>query len=143
MQRRLEIASAAMEAAKFSMDTKEGMMRFLETGTKCIGLLVSLGKNAVEACSFAYARSVYPNCFYSLMGRQRLFPGSWMGSSRLGSFSFSLKYDRANNSSEYHADTRRLQIIAGNCTRLQQGLRYRHQRCKSCLYHRQRSQSAR
>ena len=53
MQQRLEVASSAMEAAKSSMDTKEGMMRFLETGTKYLGLLVSLGKNAAEVRSFS------------------------------------------------------------------------------------------
>ena len=53
MQQRLEVASSAMEAAKSSMDTKEGMMRFLETGTRYLGLLVFLGKNAAEVRSFA------------------------------------------------------------------------------------------
>ena len=53
MQQRFEVASAALEAARSSMDSKEGMMRLLETGTKYLGLLVSLGKNAAEVRSFS------------------------------------------------------------------------------------------
>ena len=48
MQHRLKVASAAMEAAKSAMDTKEGMMQLLQTGTTYLGLLLSLGKNAAE-----------------------------------------------------------------------------------------------
>ena len=48
LRRRLEAASTAMKAALFSMDTKEGMMRVLETGTKYLGLLIGLGKDAAE-----------------------------------------------------------------------------------------------
>ena len=56
LRRRLEAASSAMEAALASMDTKEGMMRSLETGTKYLSLLVSLGKNVAEVCFLALVR---------------------------------------------------------------------------------------
>ena len=51
MQQRLKVASATMEAAKSAMDAKEGMMLFLETGTKHLSLIVGLGKNVAEVRS--------------------------------------------------------------------------------------------
>ena len=51
MHQRLKVASATMEAAKFAMDAKEGMMLFLETGAKHLSLLVGLGKNVAEVRS--------------------------------------------------------------------------------------------
>ena len=51
LKRRLDIASSAMNDALGAMDTKDGMMRWLETGTKHLGLLVSLGKSASEVRS--------------------------------------------------------------------------------------------
>ena len=48
LRRRLEAVSTTMKAALSSMDTKEGMMRNLETGTKYLRLLISLGKDAAE-----------------------------------------------------------------------------------------------
>ena len=60
LQRRLEAASSAMKAALASMDTKEGMMRTLETGTKYLGLLVSLGKNVAEVRSLALSGFCLP-----------------------------------------------------------------------------------
>ena len=53
LRHRLEAASTTMKAALSSMDSKEGMMRVLETGTKYLGLLVSLGKDAAEVCSYS------------------------------------------------------------------------------------------
>ena len=51
LKRRLDATSSAMNDALEVMDTKDGMMRWLETGTKHLGLLVSLGKSASEVCS--------------------------------------------------------------------------------------------
>ena len=56
LQYRLKAASSAMKGALASMDTKEDMMRSLETGTKYLGLLVSLGKNVAEVCFLALSR---------------------------------------------------------------------------------------
>ena len=53
MRRRLGVAESAMKAALSSMDSKEGMMHLIETGTKHLSLLVNLGKNAAEVRSFA------------------------------------------------------------------------------------------
>ena len=48
LERRLDATASAMNDALEVMDTKDGMMRWLETGTKHLGLLVSLGKSASE-----------------------------------------------------------------------------------------------
>ena len=57
LERRLDTTSSAMNATLEVMDTKDGMMRWLETGTKNLGLLVSLGKSASEVCSPVDTRS--------------------------------------------------------------------------------------
>ena len=61
LQRRLEAASAAMDAALSSMETKEGIMRLLETGSKYLGLVVSLGKNAVEVRALSLLSFTFPD----------------------------------------------------------------------------------
>ena len=48
LKRRLEAASSAMNDALEAMDTKDGMMRWLDMGTKHLGLLVNLGGSAAE-----------------------------------------------------------------------------------------------
>ena len=48
LKRRLDEASSAMNDALEAMDTEDGMMRWLDTGTRHLGLLVSLGKSASE-----------------------------------------------------------------------------------------------
>ena len=48
LRRRLDTALSAMNDALEAMDTKDGMMRWLDTGTRHLGLLVSLGKSASE-----------------------------------------------------------------------------------------------
>ena len=48
LKRRLDAASLAMTDALQTMDTKDGMMRWLDAGTKHLGLLVALGESAAE-----------------------------------------------------------------------------------------------
>ena len=48
LKRRLDAASLAMNAALEEMDTKDEMMRWLDTGTKHLSLLVGLGETAAE-----------------------------------------------------------------------------------------------
>ena len=48
LKRRLDEASSAISDALEAMDTKDRMIRWLDTGTRHLSLLVSLGKSASE-----------------------------------------------------------------------------------------------
>ena len=48
LKRRLDAATSAMNDALETMGTKDGMMRWLDMGTKHLGLLVGLGESAAE-----------------------------------------------------------------------------------------------
>ena len=60
LKRRMDAAALAMNHALEALDTKDGMMRWLDAGTMHLGLLVSLGKTASEVC-----RSIYWRLFFS------------------------------------------------------------------------------
>ena len=54
LKRRLDAAKSALNVALQAMDTKDGMMHWLETGTTHLGLLVSLGASASEVSPSDY-----------------------------------------------------------------------------------------